>query len=95
MPARFTTVVFLANIVLLNASYAQQASCPPVSTAQIVSDVVVQGASTNHGYGGWPVCGVDGQVYRRPGRGDLTSVMRVSRDGSTLYFRCLSMCSRE
>jgi len=86
MPNRFTTSFLLANIVLLNASYAQQATCPPVSTAQIVSDVVVQGASTNDGYGGWPVCGVDGQVYRTPSRRDLTSVMRVSRDGSTLLF---------
>src|SRR5215472_1963913 len=86
MPDRFTTSLLLANIVLLNASYAQKTPCPPVSTAQIVSDVVIQGASMNDGYGGWPVCGVDGQVYRKPGRGDLTSVMRVSRDGSTLLF---------
>jgi len=53
---------------------------------QIASDVVVQGASVNDGYGGWPSCGVDGQVYRHPGGGDLTSVMRVSPDGSTLLF---------
>ena len=55
-------------------------------TQQISSDVVVQGASVNDGYGGWPTCGLDGQVYRHPS-GDLTSVMRVSPDGSTLLFR--------
>ncbi|HEV3306491.1 MAG TPA: hypothetical protein VGZ91_08625 [Candidatus Sulfotelmatobacter sp.] len=54
---------------------------------QVTSDVVVQGASVNDGYGGWPTCGVDGQVYRHPSGGDLTSVMRVSPDGSTLLFR--------
>src|SRR5215472_9758656 len=86
MPDRFTTSVLLANIVLLNASFAQKAPCPPVSTSQIVSDVVVQGSSMNDGYGGWPVCGVGGQVYRKPDGGDRTSVMRVSRDGSTLLF---------
>jgi hypothetical protein len=40
----------------------------------------------NDGYGGWPTCGVDGQVFRQPGAGDLTSVMRVSPDGSTMLF---------
>jgi len=51
MPDRFTTSLLLANIVLLNASYAQKTPCPPVSTAQIVSDVVVQGASRNDDMG--------------------------------------------
>ena len=86
MPGRFTICVVLAHLVLLGSSYAQKAPCPPVSTAQIVSDVVVQGASMKDGYGGWPTCGMDGQVYRHPGGGDLRSVMRVSRDGSTLLF---------
>jgi len=53
---------------------------------EITSDVIVQNASVNDGYGGWPLCGVGGQVYRHPGGGDLTSVMRVSPDGSTLLF---------
>jgi hypothetical protein len=70
MPGRFTISVLLVNMVLLNNSSAQQAACPPLSTAQIVSDVVVQGASVNDGYGGWPTCGVDGQVYRHPSGGD-------------------------
>ncbi|HEY1676536.1 MAG TPA: hypothetical protein VGG04_02410 [Candidatus Sulfotelmatobacter sp.] len=86
MPGRFTIFFLLASVVLLNKIHAQQQACPPVSTAQVVSDVVVQGASLNDGYGGSLSCGVDGQVYRRPGGGRLTSVMRVSQDGSTLLF---------
>ena len=53
---------------------------------QVTSDVVVSGASLNDGYGvGDTVCGTDGQVYRPP-MGRLASVMRVSKDGSTLVF---------
>lgn len=85
MPGRFKISIVLANVVLLNG-YAQQAPCPPVSTAQVVSDVVVRGASVNDGYGNWPMCGIDGQVYRGPAVGRLTSVMRVSPDGSSLLF---------
>lgn len=57
------------------------------SPAQQTGDIVVQGASVNDGYGGWPTCGVEGQLYRHPSGGNLTSVMRVSPDGSTLMFR--------
>lgn len=87
MPGRFKISLLLVNIALLNSSYSQQAACPPVSTAQIVSDVVIRGASVNDGYGYWPICGVHGQVYRRPSVGRLTSVMRVSPDGSSLLFK--------
>jgi hypothetical protein len=66
----------LLTVVLTVVSPAQQGN----------SDVVVQGASVNDGYGSWPTCGVDGQIYRSPSGGRLTSVMRVSRDGSTLLF---------
>ena len=85
MPARFTISLLLANVVLLSNSYAQQAACPPVSTAQIVSDVVVSGARVDDGYGGWTSCGVHGQVYRNSS-GRLNSIQRVSPDGSTLVF---------
>ena len=40
---------------------------------QMTSDVVVQGASLNDGYGGWPTCGVDGRFIGISGGGDLTS----------------------
>jgi hypothetical protein len=67
----------LSSAVLVSVSPAQQTT----------SDVVVQGASLNDVNGGWPTCGADGQLYRGPSGGDSTSVMRVSRDGSTLLFR--------
>lgn len=86
MPARFTISVLFTSIALFSG-YSQQAACPPVNTAQIVSDVVIRGASVNDGYGNWPICGVDEQVYRRPSGGVLTSVMRVSPDGSSLLFK--------
>ena len=85
MSFRSAIALLLANILPVHISYAQQAPCPPVSTAQIVSDVVVSGASLNDGYGGWTTCGVDGQVYRHTS-GRLTSIQRVSPDGSTLVF---------
>jgi hypothetical protein len=66
----------LFPVVLAAASPAQE----------ITGDVVVQGASVNDGYQGWTTCGVDGQVYRRPGTGAAHSVMRVSTDGSSLVF---------
>lgn len=55
---------------------------------QVISDVVVSGASLNDAFGGGAAttCGVAGQVYRPPAIGRLTSIMRVSRDGSTLLF---------
>lgn len=86
MPGRSTISVLLANVVFLTICYSQQAHCPPVSTAQVVSDVVVQGASMNDGYGGRAACGVDGQVFRYPGGGERRSVMRVSPDGTNLLF---------
>lgn len=77
MSSRFAIAVLFASILPIHISYAQQ----------VTSDVVVSGASLNDGYGvGWNTCGVDGQVYRRPGNGHLTSVMRVALDGSTLIF---------
>ena len=87
MPCRSTIALLLANLLPVHISSAQQLPCPPVSTEQVISDVAVQGASMNDGYGGWPTCGANGQVYRHPGGGNLTSVMRVSPDGSTLLFR--------
>ena len=86
MPSRSAIALFLANLLPVHISYAQQVPCPPVSTEQIVSDVVVSGASVNDGYLGWTTCGTDGQVYRHPGGGHLTSIQRVSPDGSTLLF---------
>jgi hypothetical protein len=53
---------------------------------EITGDVVVQGASMNDGYQGWTTCGVDGQVYRRPGMGAAHTVMRVSPNGSSQVF---------
>jgi hypothetical protein len=54
---------------------------------QTITDVVVQGASMNDAYGGGALtCGVDGQIYRHPSGGGMTSVMRISPDGSTLLF---------
>jgi hypothetical protein len=76
MPSRFAITVLFASISSIHISYAQQ----------VTSDVVVSGASLNDGYIGWATCGAHGQVYRRPGSGRLTSVMRVARDGSTLTF---------
>jgi len=86
MPSRSAIALLLANILPMHISYAQQAPCPPVSTGQVVSDVVVSGASLNDGYMRWATCGVDGQVYRHPGSGRLRSIQRVSPDGSTLLF---------
>ena len=71
----FPLLFFLAAVLAANST-----------AQQITNDVVIQGASVNDGYGDWLTCGVDGQVYRHPG-GHLTSVMRVSPDGSTLLFR--------
>jgi hypothetical protein len=86
MPCRSTIALLLANILPVYISYAQQPPCPPVSTEQVISDVVVSGASVNDGYGGWTTCGMDGQVYRHPGSGHLRSIQRVSPNGSTLIF---------
>lgn len=66
----------LFSVVLSAASPAQQ----------ITGDVMVQGASLNDGYMGFTTCGADGQVYRRPGSGAASSVMRISPDGSSLVF---------
>jgi hypothetical protein len=66
----------LFSVVLSAVSPAQQ----------ITGDIVVQGASLNDGYGGFTTCGADGQVYRLPGSGAASSVMRVSPDGSSLVF---------
>ena len=73
---RLLVISPLLCAVLAATSFAQLA----------VKEVVVQGASLNDEYGGGTTCGVDGQVYRRPSGGPLTSVMRVSPDGSTLLF---------
>jgi hypothetical protein len=86
MPRRSAIALLLASVLPVQVSYAQQAPCPPVSTEQIISDVVVSGASVNDGYGGWTTCGVEGQVYRHPGSGQFRSIQRVSPDGSTLLF---------
>ena len=86
MPCRFAIALLLANVSVVYTGYAQQASCPPVSTEQVISDVVVSGASINDGYEGWTTCGIEGQVYRHPGSGHLTSIQRVSPDGSILLF---------
>jgi hypothetical protein len=74
MPSRFAIAAIFAFLAI-HISSAQQ----------VTSDVVVSNASLNDGYGGWSTCGVDGQVYRHPS-GRLRSIMRVSRDGSTLLF---------
>jgi hypothetical protein len=86
MPCRSAIALLLANVLPVHVSYAQQACCTPVNTEQVISDVVVSGASVNDGYGGWTTCGTDGQVYRHPGSGHLRSIQRVSPDGSTLLF---------
>jgi len=76
MRFRLSVGLLFGSILAIHISYAQK----------VTSDIVVVGASVNDGYGGWTTCGVDGQVYRRPGSGRLTSIMRVSRDGSTSLF---------
>lgn len=86
MSHRSTVALLLAYLLPFHISYAQQACCSPLSTEQVISDVVVSGASFNDGYMGWTTCGNDGQVYRHPGSGRLTSIQRVSPDGSTLIF---------
>lgn len=85
MPCRSAIAVLLASLLPIYVSYAQQ-PCPPVSTEQVIGDVVVSGASVNDGYGGWTTCGIGGQVYRHPGGGQLRGIQRVSPDGSTLLF---------
>jgi hypothetical protein len=72
MSSRFAVAVLVA-ISSAHIGYAQQ----------VVSDVVVSGASLNDGFGG--VTCVDGQLYRFGGH--LDSVMRVAQDGSTLMFQ--------
>lgn len=86
MPCRSAIALLLANLLPVYISYAQQLPCPPVSTDQVISEVVVSAASVNDNYGGWTTCGTNGQVYRHPGSGHLTSIQRVSPDGSTLIF---------
>lgn len=86
MSSRFAIALLLANIFPVQMTYAQQATCPPMSTEQVVSDVVVQGASLNDGYDGGEIsCGIGGEIYRR-GHGTLRAVQRVSPDGSALVF---------
>lgn len=86
MPCRSAIALLLANLLPVYIGYAQQLPCPPVSTEQVISDVVVSGASVNDNYRGWTTCGTDAQVYRHPWSGHLTSIQRVSPDGSTLLF---------
>jgi hypothetical protein len=75
MSSRLPIAALFAAILAVPIGHAQQ----------IASDVVISGASPDDGYGG-AVCGVDGQVYRYPRSSKVKSVMRVSRDGSTLLF---------
>lgn len=86
MSHRSAVALLLANLLPFHISYAQQACCSPLSTEQVIRDVVVSGASVNDGYVGWTTCGNEGQVYRHPGSGRLTSIQRVSPEGSTLIF---------
>ncbi len=85
MPSRLAVALLLANVLPVQISYAQQTPCTPVSTEQVVSDVVISGAAFNDGYDDG-ICGVDGEIYRRHSDQHVSSVMRVARDGSTTVF---------
>jgi hypothetical protein len=76
MSLRLPIAAFLVAVLPVPITHAQE----------VVSDVAIPGASMNDGYMGWTTCGVDGQVFRHSGTGHLNSIMRVSRDGSTVVF---------